>query len=126
MGGYIQWVLQSFNDLYIVLKGNLNHCESGEKDVDEAFNVDTSLTSHSASGAGGTRAGLFRTPISGGVQSATSAHGLPRPSLAVRNLMEQVMTFFCSSSIPFSFNRWIISFHPNKINEVVAYYFVTY
>lgn len=70
-------------------QGNFNHCESGEKDVDEAFNVDTSLTSHSASGAGGTRAGLFRTPISGGVQSATSAHGLPRPSLAVRNLMEQ-------------------------------------
>lgn len=39
---------------------------------------------------GGSRAGLFRTPISGGVQSATSAHGLPRPALAVRNLMEQV------------------------------------
>ncbi|XP_009592726.1 uncharacterized protein LOC107819541 [Nicotiana tabacum] len=39
--------------------------------------------------AGGTRAGLFRTPISGGVQSATSAHGLPKPALAVRNLMEQ-------------------------------------
>lgn len=38
---------------------------------------------------GGTRAGLFRTPISGGVQSATSAHDLPRPALAVRNLMEQ-------------------------------------
>ncbi|GFZ11627.1 pyridoxamine 5'-phosphate oxidase family protein [Actinidia rufa] len=39
---------------------------------------------------GGTRAGLFRTPISGGVQSATSAHGLPRPALSsVRNLMEQ-------------------------------------
>lgn len=45
----------------------------------------------SESGAsGGSRAGLFRTPISGGVQSATSAHGLPRPALAVRNLMEQV------------------------------------
>ncbi|CAL0335314.1 unnamed protein product [Lupinus luteus] len=38
---------------------------------------------------GGSRAGLFRTPISGGVQSATSAHGLPKPALAVRNLMEQ-------------------------------------
>lgn len=40
---------------------------------------------------GGTRpgAGLFRTPISGGVQSATSVHDLPRPALAVRNLMEQ-------------------------------------
>jgi putative heme iron utilization protein len=32
---------------------------------------------------------LFRTPISGGVQSATFAHGLPPPALAVRNLMEQ-------------------------------------
>ncbi|KAK1289032.1 hypothetical protein QJS10_CPB18g00099 [Acorus calamus] len=35
-------------------------------------------------------AGLFRTPISGGIQSATSAHDLPRPALAVRNLMEQI------------------------------------
>eukprot|EP00250_Pteridium_aquilinum_P001457 c11647_g1_i1 orf=48-1193(+) len=39
--------------------------------------------------SGSGRAGLFRTPISGGVQSATSSHGLPRPALAVRNLMEQ-------------------------------------
>eukprot|EP00252_Welwitschia_mirabilis_P026306 TRINITY_DN8572_c0_g3_i1.p1 TRINITY_DN8572_c0_g3~~TRINITY_DN8572_c0_g3_i1.p1 ORF type:complete len:356 (-),score=67.58 TRINITY_DN8572_c0_g3_i1:276-1343(-) len=38
---------------------------------------------------GGARAGLFRTPNSGGVQSATSAHDLPHPALAVRNLMEQ-------------------------------------
>ncbi|XP_019429794.1 PREDICTED: uncharacterized protein LOC109337303 [Lupinus angustifolius] len=38
---------------------------------------------------GSSRAGLFRTPISGGVQSATSAHGLPKPALAVRNLLEQ-------------------------------------
>nr|POF14765.1 hypothetical protein CFP56_43612 [Quercus suber] len=38
---------------------------------------------------GGTRVGLFRTPIFGGVQSATSAHGLPRLALAVRNLTEQ-------------------------------------
>jgi Fic family protein len=38
----------------------------------------------------GSRAGLFRTTISGGVQSATFAHGLPPPALAVRNLMEQV------------------------------------
>lgn len=50
---------------------------------------------------GGTRAGLFRTPISGGVQSATSAHGLPRPALAVRNLMEQVR-FLCV--VPFLIN----------------------
>lgn len=40
--------------------------------------------------ASGSKAGLFRTPISGGVQSATSVHDLPRPALAVRNLMEQV------------------------------------
>lgn len=46
--------------------------------------------SHGCTAGGGTRAGLFRTPISGGVQSATSAHGLPKPALAVRNLMEQV------------------------------------
>ncbi|XP_074268064.1 uncharacterized protein LOC141591583 isoform X1 [Silene latifolia] len=51
---------------------------------------DTSKVIIPTSGSGGgTRAGLFRTPISGGVQSATSAHGLPRPALAVRNLMEQ-------------------------------------
>lgn len=60
----------------------------------DALKVDMSLTSPGVSIAGGgTRAGLFRTPISGGVQSATSAHGLPRPALAVRNLMEQVNTF---------------------------------
>ncbi|XP_065632652.1 large ribosomal subunit protein P2-like [Quercus suber] len=43
---------------------------------------------------GGTRVGLFRTPIFGGVQSATSAHGLPRLALAVRNLTEQVPSKF--------------------------------
>lgn len=48
---------------------------------------------HGSGTSGGTRTGLFRTPISGGVQSATSAHGLPRPALAVRNLMEQVVVF---------------------------------
>ncbi|KAK3123895.1 hypothetical protein QOZ80_8AG0637680 [Eleusine coracana subsp. coracana] len=47
-----------------------------------------SPTSASADSSG-SRAGLFRTPISGGVQSATFAHGLPPPALAVRNLMEQ-------------------------------------
>ncbi|KAG6428765.1 hypothetical protein SASPL_106802 [Salvia splendens] len=54
------------------------------------INLTTPLMgSHSTTRGGGTRAGLFRTPISGGLQSATSAHGLPRPALAVRNLMEQ-------------------------------------
>ncbi|ONI15001.1 hypothetical protein PRUPE_3G020500 [Prunus persica] len=71
-------------------QGNLNQSDSSEKNVSEALNLDMSFSSPSANGAaGGTRAGLFRTPISGGVQSATSAHGLPRPALAVRNLMEQ-------------------------------------
>ncbi|KAJ7962678.1 Pyridoxamine 5'-phosphate oxidase-related, FMN-binding [Quillaja saponaria] len=73
-----------------VAKGNLNHCQSSEKDTYEQLKIDLSLTAPSGNGAGGgTRAGLFRTPISGGVQSATTVHGLPRPSLAVRNLMEQ-------------------------------------
>ncbi|KAJ6846512.1 uncharacterized protein M6B38_281895 [Iris pallida] len=40
-------------------------------------------------GTNSPRAGLFRTPIAGGVQSATSSHDLPKPALAVRNLMEQ-------------------------------------
>lgn len=35
------------------------------------------------------RPGLYRTPVSAGVQSATRTYGLPRPALAVRNLMEQ-------------------------------------
>lgn len=42
------------------------------------------------SGLSASRSGLFRTPISGGVQTATSTHDLPSPALAVRNLMEQV------------------------------------
>lgn len=42
-------------------------------------------------GKTGSKAGLFRSPILGGVQSATSVYNLPRPALAVRNLMEQVI-----------------------------------
>ncbi|XP_048593514.1 uncharacterized protein BNAA01G25330D isoform X2 [Brassica napus] len=42
-----------------------------------------------AGNSGGNRAVLYRTPISGGVQNATSAHALPPPALAVRNLLEQ-------------------------------------
>lgn len=71
-------------------QGNLNHNRSPEMGVDEMSKMEMPLTvSHGSITGGGTRAGLFRTPISGGVQSATSAHGLPRPALAVRNLMEQ-------------------------------------
>jgi hypothetical protein len=55
------------------------------KNIDQGTHVSGS-TSTSLSGS---RAGLFRTPISGGVHSATSVHDLPHPALAVRNLMEQ-------------------------------------
>ncbi|XVE91084.1 hypothetical protein DITRI_Ditri20bG0127500 [Diplodiscus trichospermus] len=73
-----------------VSQGDSNQNKSSEKDVDKLIKVGTPVSIPHGSGAsGGTRAGLFRTPISGGVQSATSAHGLPRPALAVRNLMEQ-------------------------------------
>ncbi|CAI0410383.1 unnamed protein product [Linum tenue] len=65
--------------------------ESSQKDSEKILKVEPPLTVlHGSGTTGGTRAGLFRTPISGGVQSATSAHGLPRPALAVRNLMEQI------------------------------------
>jgi Fic family protein len=53
----------------------------------------TQTSKHGESGgsnSGGSRAGLFRTPISGGVHTATSVHDLPPPARAVRNLMEQV------------------------------------
>ncbi|KAG0447411.1 hypothetical protein HPP92_028336 [Vanilla planifolia] len=49
----------------------------------------TALTNANCPTVSGSRMGLFRTPISGGVHSATSAHDLPPPALAVRNLMEQ-------------------------------------
>ncbi|KAK7349085.1 hypothetical protein VNO77_06163 [Canavalia gladiata] len=69
---------------------NLSHSQSSdEEDKDEPLQMEMSWSTITTPGGGGTRAGLFRTPISGGVQSATSAHGLPRPALAVRNLMEQ-------------------------------------
>ncbi|KAL9316522.1 hypothetical protein ACSQ67_017523 [Phaseolus vulgaris] len=71
---------------------NISHSEteSSEEDQDVPLQMNMSWSSIlTPVGGGGSRAGLFRTPISGGVQSATSAHGLPRPALAVRNLMEQ-------------------------------------
>ncbi|XP_073142641.1 uncharacterized protein [Henckelia pumila] len=73
------------------LKGNSDLRQSNQKDADSVLNLTTPPLgiSYGNLTGGGTRAGLFRTPISGGVQSATSAHGLPRPALAVRNLMEQ-------------------------------------
>lgn len=68
----------------VVVKGGLS------EESENPFPLKKNTTPQTASSSG-TRAGLFRTPISGGVQSATSAHGLPRPALAVRNLMEQVL-----------------------------------
>ncbi|KAF8046312.1 hypothetical protein N665_3854s0005 [Sinapis alba] len=58
-----------------------------QEKLESVIDVETSLAL--PHGAGGNRAGLFRTPISGGVQNATSAHALPPPALAVRNLLEQ-------------------------------------
>ncbi|XP_044486254.1 uncharacterized protein LOC123211532 [Mangifera indica] len=86
-------------------QGNSNHCHSNEKDADKILKLEAPLLpsphgigSGTGTGTGGgTRAGLFRTPISGGVQSATSAYGLPRPALAVRNLMEQArVAYLCT------------------------------
>ncbi|CAN4100023.1 unnamed protein product [Withania somnifera] len=71
---------------FLLSQDNSDKRETNKNDLTQAPKVVTPLE-HSTSG--GTRAGLFRTPISGGVQSATSAHGLPKPALAVRNLMEQ-------------------------------------
>ncbi|CAA7410277.1 unnamed protein product [Spirodela intermedia] len=69
------------------VKNGLN--QNGVRRTDPKENPVTEIIKPSGSGASGGSKGLFRTPISGGVQSATSAHGLPRPALAVRNLMEQ-------------------------------------
>ncbi|OEL34654.1 hypothetical protein BAE44_0004326 [Dichanthelium oligosanthes] len=61
----------------------------------ESHNMDTTkhdeigISGNAGSNTGGSRTGLFRTPISGGVHSATAVHDLPPPALAVRNLMEQ-------------------------------------
>lgn len=92
MNGYFKWLVRHCCDgLSHVLKGDLDLQQSKEKDVMSSnLNVE-GFGSCLTTTVGGTRAGLFRTPISGGVQSATSAHGLPRPALAVRNLMEQVI-----------------------------------
>lgn len=70
------------------MKEKVGSSLSGENESHKIIDVETSLAFPPH--GGGTRAALFRTPISGGVQNATSAHGLPPPALAVRNLMEQV------------------------------------
>ncbi|XP_072952660.1 uncharacterized protein [Typha angustifolia] len=70
-----------------LLESDSSNSESHELGVTEKSDAVIPVTG--GSGTSGSRAGLFRTPISGGVQSATSAHDLPPPALAVRNLMEQ-------------------------------------
>lgn len=81
------------NSIAYILKSNSSPDECKETGADESSQTAIHFVSGSGMG-GGSRAGLFRTPISGGVQSATSAHDLPRPALAVRNLMEQVGLLF--------------------------------
>lgn len=89
----------------------MDHNQNSGNDVDEAEKLDKGLTGPVGSiAAGGSRAGLFRTPISGGVQSATSAHGLPLPALAVRNLMEQVNSIICSNMLWLCWMRKIFWF----------------
>ncbi|XP_019198319.1 PREDICTED: uncharacterized protein LOC109192206 isoform X2 [Ipomoea nil] len=73
-------------------QGNPDGKQTSELNLNEMPKVKVMLPPQVSLGntaGGGTRAGLFRAPISGGVQSATSAHGLHKPALAVRNLMEQ-------------------------------------
>ncbi|GAB4831546.1 hypothetical protein Ancab_005554 [Ancistrocladus abbreviatus] len=85
-------------DSVTVAEANSSQNQSSTNALDDSSKLPTPLTIGFGSGSGigtggGTRAGLFRTPISGGVQSAASAHGLARPALAVRNLMEQICSF---------------------------------
>lgn len=95
MSYFFKLVHICYDRISCFLQDELNFTQNDEKNANELLKMDVSLTVPSGGGSG-TRAGLFRTPISGGVQSATSAHGLPRPALAVRNLMEQVRLNFHS------------------------------
>ncbi|THU59980.1 hypothetical protein C4D60_Mb07t07760 [Musa balbisiana] len=70
-----------------LIERDLDHGGSHEMGVSE--NLDMVRPVAGGSGLSASRSGLFRTPISGGVQTATSTHDLPSPALAVRNLMEQ-------------------------------------
>ena len=89
MNGYLKRLLKLCSD------GFSHFVKDQTYSIEKLNSISEGMTPSSTCGAGsgsgsGTRAGLFRTPISGGVQSATSVHDLPRPALAVRNLMEQV------------------------------------
>lgn len=67
-----------------------NPTENSGSTTKGLVNVPATTAGNNIHNSSGSRAGLFRTPISGGVQSATSSHGLPHPAIAVRNLIEQV------------------------------------
>ncbi|KAJ8770483.1 hypothetical protein K2173_017974 [Erythroxylum novogranatense] len=90
VSGCIKSLLQIGIDGLSDIMKDLIKNQSGEMDAEGVIKPEKPLSvPHGSGTGGGTRAGLFRTPISGGVQTATSAHGLPPPALAVRNLMEQ-------------------------------------
>ncbi|KAK3035549.1 hypothetical protein RJ639_034754 [Escallonia herrerae] len=90
MNGYFKWLHRLCCDgLSRLLKDNPDHNDIDKSADKTPHIVRPPIIAYGSGTGGGARAGLFRTPISGGVQSATSAHGLPRPALAVRNLMEQ-------------------------------------
>ncbi|RCV05495.1 hypothetical protein SEVIR_1G087200v4 [Setaria viridis] len=70
-----------------LLENNVTLHESHHMDTTKQDEI--GICGNGGSNIGGSRTGLFRTPISGGVHSATAVHDLPPPALAVRNLMEQ-------------------------------------
>lgn len=67
----------------IIQNGGHEDCMSGNMEMVTPVTAGSVTT--------GSKAGLFRTPISGGVQSALAVNNLPHPALAVHNLMQQVM-----------------------------------
>ncbi|CAI7856646.1 unnamed protein product [Closterium sp. NIES-53] len=73
------------------LPGSTSSSSSSTSTSSSATSSDSSSSSSSSGSSGGSSggAGLYRVPVSGGVQSATAAHGLPSPAVAVRNLVEQ-------------------------------------
>ncbi|KAI3512440.1 hypothetical protein L1887_19756 [Cichorium endivia] len=89
MNRYVNRLLKLCSDGFSHFLKDNSVQSHGVEDLKSSLDMTTPTSTHGAGSAGGTRAGLFRTPISGGVQSATSVHDLPRPALAVRNLMEQ-------------------------------------
>ncbi|KAM0943272.1 putative FMN-binding split barrel [Dioscorea sansibarensis] len=83
-GGGTEEVAASNEALFLFESNTSDNSNHGRAEKPELVTPGNSF-----SGVTGSKPGLFRTPISGGVHSATSAHDLPRPALAVRNLMEQ-------------------------------------